>query len=179
MKVRTEHIKETVREYSFNESADSFPVLAEMVAAGECRFTGPVTVEINAGREMNHYRIDGVVRVPVQLECSRCLGSFAKSVVSRFTILFSENSGSNQDEDEVELEEKDLITASFEGDEIDLAPEIAEQVALEIPIKPLCSESCKGLCPVCGTDRNTGACSCTAEPKTSKFAALKDFKVRS
>jgi len=178
MKVRTEHIRETVREYSFSESADSFPVLSEMAVAGECRFTGPVVVEISAEREMDHYRVDGTVRVPVQLNCSRCLCSFDKAVLSRFTILFSECSGNSLDEDEVELEERDLISASFSGDEIDLAPEVAEQIALGIPLKPLCSESCKGLCPVCGIDLNNGSCNCVADSKQSKFSALKDFQVR-
>ncbi len=179
MKIRTEHIKETVREFSFNEPPESFPVLAAMAAAGECTFTGPVQVEFTAGRELDHYRIDGTVNVPVQLHCSRCLCTFDKAVFSRFTIFFSQGSASQQDEDEVELEERDLITASFSGDEIDLMPEIAEQVALEIPLKPLCSEVCKGLCSTCGIDLNTGTCSCLRAQKQSKFAVLKDFKVRS
>lgn len=179
MKVRTEHIKEAVRKYSFSEPAESFPVLAAMAAAGECCFTGPVATEITVGREKDCYRVDGTVLVPVQMTCSLCLCSFDRTLKSSFTILFSENAGINQDEDEVELEERDLITAGFSGDEIDLAPEIAEQVALEIPLKPLCSESCKGLCPVCGTDLNAGACDCAPAIAPSKFAALKDFKVRS
>ena len=178
MKVRTEHIKETVREYSFNEPAESFPVLAEMVAAGECRFTGSVQVALTAERELDHYRVEGTVSVPVQLDCSRCLCSFDRTVFSRFTIFFREGTAANhEEEDEVELGEHDLISTCFSGDEIDLMPEIAEQVALEIPLKPLCSENCKGLCPVCGIDRNTGSCSCVIEQKQSKFAVLKDFKV--
>lgn len=179
MKVKTEHIKEAVREFSFSMPAVSFPVLAEMAAAGECRFTGPVDASCTAGREQDHYRVDGTVQVPVQLNCSRCLCSFDKMVQSNFTILFSEDSGNSLDEDEIELGDRDLITVGFSGDEIDLAPEIAEQVALEIPFKPLCSESCKGLCPVCGADHNVVDCTCAQEPGPTKFAALKDFKVRS
>ncbi|QOX79012.1 DUF177 domain-containing protein [Trichlorobacter lovleyi] len=179
MKVRTEHIKEAVREFSFNEPAESFPVLAAMMAAGECRFTGSVQVALTAERELDHYRVEGTVSVPVQLDCSRCLCSFDRTVFSRFTIFFREGAAVNhEEEDEVELEERDLISSSFSGDEIDLMPEIAEQVALEIPLKPLCSESCKGLCPVCGIDLNSGTCSCVSEQKQSRFAVLKDFKVR-
>jgi uncharacterized protein len=178
VKIRTEHIKETVREYTFIEPAGSFTLLAEMADAGECRFTGPVEVQVSAGRELDHYRIDGTVSVPVQLDCSRCLCSFDKAVVSCFTIFYSHGSAPRQDEDEVELEERDLITTSFSGDEIDLLPEIADQIALEIPLKPLCYETCKGLCPVCGLDLNTGVCTCVTTPKQSKFAVLKDFKVR-
>jgi len=57
----------------------------------------------------------------------------------------------------------------FEGDEIDLLPEIGEQVALTVPLKPLCSETCKGLCPFCGADLNTTACGCGQEQAYSKF----------
>ena len=179
MKVRTEHIKESVREYSFVESAGSFPILHEMESAGECSFTGPVQIAVKACREMDHYRVEGSLTVPVQLTCSRCLCSFSKPVASCFTIFFREGVADQEDDDEVELAEQDLISTSFSGDEIDLMPEIAEQVALEIPVKPLCSDSCKGLCPVCGVDLNSGCCSCTVEQKPSKFAVLKDFKVRS
>lgn len=180
MKVKTEHIKEVVREYDFIKPYASFPVLQEMESAGECRFMGPVSVTVKAGKELDHYRVDGTLTVPVQLICSRCLGSFDKAVASSFSIFFREGRSCQQeDAEELELEERDLISSVFSGDEIDLMPEIAEQVALEIPVKPLCSESCKGLCPQCGVDRNVAQCSCNAEEKPSKFAALKDFKVRS
>lgn len=179
MKVRTEHIKEAVREYSFIEPIASFPVLQEMEAADECLFTGSVQVVVKAGREQDHYRIEGSLVVPVQMTCSRCLCSFDRTVTSKFTIFFREGVAAQEDEDELELDEQDLITTSFSGDEIDLMPEIAEQVALEIPVKPLCSEQCRGLCPSCGIDLNSSSCSCVAVEKPSKFAALKDFKVRS
>lgn len=179
MKVRTEHIKETVRQFVFREAADSFPVLASMAQAGECRFNGPVCVELSAGREMDHYRVEGALSVPVSLTCSRCLADFDRDVSSQFTIFFREETGSGMDdEDEVELDERDLVSATFEGDEIDLLPEIGEQVALSIPLKPLCGENCKGLCPSCGADLNTTVCGCGQEEKFSKFSALKDFKVR-
>ncbi len=178
MKIRTEHIKETVRDFSFTEPADSFPVLMAMVAAGECRFNGPVKSALAVVREMDHYRVDGSVSVPVQLECSRCLCSFERTVFSQFTIFFREGVVVCEDEDEVELDERDLISSSFSGDELDLMPEISGQISLGIPIKPLCSGSCKGLCPSCGIDLNTEICSCVREPENIKFAALKDFKVR-
>lgn len=178
MKVRTEHIKDAVRAYHFTEEAVSFPLLTEMEANGECRFSGPVVVAVHAGKEHDHYRIEGQVDVPVQLECCRCLNLFEKQIASRFTIFFREGTTSHEEEDEVELAEFDLVSTCFSGDEIDLAPEIAEQVALEIPLKPLCSESCKGLCSICGVDLNTATCSCSTVARQSKFDALKDFKVR-
>ncbi len=179
MKIKIDHIREKSRQYSFTESAESFPVLADMSSAGECNFTGPVNVNVTAGREFDHYRVDGLVTVPIQQNCSRCLCSFDKNICSSFSIFFRENFKNLEEEDEVELEERDLITADFSGDEIDLSMEIAEQVALEIPLKPLCSETCKGLCPVCGVDLNTETCSCVLDSKQSRFAALKNFKISS
>lgn len=179
MKVRTEHIREAVRHFVFEESADAFPALAAMQSAGECRFNGPISVELSAEREMDHYRVEGALYVTVSLVCSRCLADFNRKVETDFTIFFRETTGEEEyDESEVELEERDLVSASFTGDELDLGPEIGEQVALNIPLKPLCDDGCKGLCPACGADLNIAVCGCAKEEKPSKFSALKDFKVK-
>jgi uncharacterized protein len=178
MKVRLDHIRDITRELTFTEPVASFPVLVEMVTSGECAFAGPVQATLTAGREMDHYRVEGTVTVPLQQTCSRCLAGFEKQLSSRFTIFFREGTPQVGDEEEVELAEQDLVSAVFSGDEIDLLPEIGEQVALAVPLKPLCSEQCKGLCPLCGADLNTAECGCSREPVNLKFAALKDFKVQ-
>lgn len=179
MKVRIDHIRDAIREFAFCEPVSSFPVLVDMAEAGECGFNGPVQVQVAAGREMDHYRVEGTVSVPVQQVCSRCLETFEYALSSRFTIFFREGDPQEiADEDEVELDEQDLISAIFTGDEINLLPEVGEQVALAVPVKPLCSEACKGLCPVCGADLNITDCNCSKEPVSLAFAALKDFKVQ-
>lgn len=180
MKVRTDQIKDIPRELEFVEPAESFLILADMVSSGECRFKEPVGAKLSISREAGHFKVNGVVATVASLDCSRCLASFDYLVDSRFTMIFREGSQSFQeDEDEVELGEQDLVTVSFSGDEIDLMPEIGEQVALAMPLKPLCSDTCRGLCPVCGADMNDHNCGCGYEPVNMKFAALKDFKVRS
>lgn len=178
MKVRLDHIRDVTRELTFLEPVESFPVLVAMVASGECVFDGPVQATLVAGLEMDHYRVEGTVTVPLRQTCSRCLTSFEQLLSSRFTIFFREGTPQEGDEEEVELAEQDLVSAVFSGEEIDLLPEIGEQVALAVPLKPLCSEQCKGLCPLCGADLNTAACGCSCEPVNLKFAALKNFKVQ-
>lgn len=179
MKLKTDHIKEKAKAFSFCEPAESFPALKDMEQSGECSFTGPVQVNCNALFEFRHYRVDGSVKTDADLICSRCLQNFQHRIDSGFTIFFNQGTELQTEEDELELDEQDLITATFSGDEIDLAPEISDQVALAIPLKPLCSGSCKGLCASCGTDLNQASCQCQNVQKESKFAALKDFKVRS
>ena len=180
MKFRTDHIRESALQLEFLEQPDSFPVLAAISASGECSFCGPVAVNISAERELNHYRVAGRVRTRIMLDCSRCLAGFEQEIDSSFTIIFRQHEkNAQEDEDEVELDEQDLVSATFSGDEIDLLHEIEEQVALAVPLKPVCSFNCKGLCPSCGSDMNTEPCNCTVKPENLKFAALKDFKVRS
>jgi uncharacterized protein len=118
------------------------------------------------------------VTAPLALSCSRCLAEFTSFVDTSFTIFFRKESAlASATEDELELGEMDLLSSAFSGDEIDLTHEIEEQIAMEIPLKPLCSDACKGLCHECGIDLNTSGCSCSKDPVRIAFSALKDFKV--
>ena len=178
MKISVEHIHEKPLTLHAEEPVTSFSVLSRMQGDGECTFTGPVTFDVSAAREYDHLRVNGRVSVPLQLTCSRCLSDYATAVDSSFTIIFRRATHDEvASEEETELTEQDLISVTYSGDEIDLSHEIEEQVAMEVPLKPLCSEGCKGLCPVCGIDQNKASCDCSRTPVNFKFSALKDFKV--
>ena len=79
----------------------------------------------------------------------------------------------NTGEGERELEEDDLTTAFYEHDEIDLDHLMREQFHLALPMKPLCREDCKGLCPRCGANRNTTTCTCEVRWEDPRLAGLK------
>jgi uncharacterized protein len=81
-----------------------------------------------------------------------------------------------QDE-EVELAEEELVSATYEGNEIDFTAEVAAQIIMAIPIKPLCRENCRGLCPTCGADLNIAECACDRNEAGFKFSALKNLKI--
>ena len=177
MKLSVDHIREKGQHLQGQEPIESFPVLAGMQKDGICSFTGPVAYDIRAEREYDHLRVSGTVSVPLHLACSRCLSEYASRAATHFTIIFRR--GSHEEVvagEETELNEQDLVSATYSGDEIDLTHEIEEQIAMEIPIKPLCGEACKGLCPSCGTDLNKSDCTCQRTPINFKFSALKDFK---
>lgn len=83
------------------------------------------------------------------------------------------------DEDEgPEVAVEDLDVFPFDGERIDLEPLFREQFVLAIPYAPLCAETCKGLCPQCGIDRNTASCTCQP-PIDPRLAALKGLKIPS
>lgn len=163
------------------EAADDYILYPSLVAAkesGECEFLAPVTTSLTVVREFDHIRVNGVIGTIVKLSCSRCLAEYTADIESRFTIFYT-RSAESQPEDEVELGEQDLISVTYAGDEIDFADEIAEQVLLEIPYKPLCAEECKGLCFSCGTDLNNAVCSCSDNAVSMTFSSLKELKMKS
>ena len=75
-----------------------------------------------------------------------------------------------------EVEDDDLETSYYGDDQIDLSELMREQFYLVLPMKPLCTEDCKGLCAQCGTNLNTGTCDCAPVWEDPRLAALKAIK---
>jgi uncharacterized protein len=175
LKIRVEDIKDAAKVLTGTEPIDDYPSLAAMQEAAECRFTSPLQLHLTVTREYDMIRVHGEVATRLRLGCSRCLNEYEMAIASPFTIFYTRATDLPLDE-EVELAEEDLVSATYQGDEIDLTPEIAEQVLLEIPFKPLCREECRGLCAVCGADLNVTECGCDRRDTSLTFSALKDFK---
>jgi uncharacterized protein len=177
LKIRVTEISEKVKCLESVEDISFFPTLVQAQTAGECLFLSPVSVSLAVAREFDHIRVNGNVGTKVGLVCSRCLCEFTTELASTFTIFYT-NAATAQPEDEVELGEVDLISATYSGDEIDFSNEIAEQVLLGIPYKPLCSEECLGLCVSCGANLNDLDCSCSSNATSMAFSSLKGLKVK-
>ena len=107
--------------------------------------------------------------------CSRCLESINFPIGA--DVCYTLIPGKAEEKDDLELTEEDLEIGLYQGDVIDLTPIVCEQIILQIPIKALCGENCKGLCPHCGTDLNVAPCNCRENFVDSRMAVLKDFKI--
>ena len=176
LKIRIEQVKRKQLDLSAEEPAAHYPSLVEVEKDGGCSFIAPVSAQVSAIWEYDHVRASGQVLSAVRLTCSRCLAEYELPLASEFTIFYTESTG-DELEEEVELSDVELISASYQGEEIDLDFEIAEQVMLEIPFKPLCSESCLGLCSRCGADLNAGECGCDRGGINMKMVALQKIKI--
>jgi uncharacterized protein len=105
--------------------------------------------------------VSGRLRGTLQLRCARCLKDFAAPL-------------------EVEVREMYVPDPDLEGDEYALDPEgsvdpeqmVRDTVGLELPFSPLHSVDCKGLCPVCGGDRNLGECPGDHPQVDARWSAL-------
>ena len=135
----------------------------------------PVGLAFDVYKDNDQFRLVGRVQTTLRLECSRCLEAFPRPVDSSFDLRYQPHSR-NTAEGEREVEEDDLTTAFYENDAIDLGQLMREQIYLSLPMKPLCSVGCKGLCPVCGTNLNVAGCDCPGRWEDPRLAALKAIK---
>ena len=176
MKIRIDDLKNKTAHLSDEESLEGYPTLLALQNVGEISFLAPLRIDLTIAREYDHIRVNGRVETRMALNCARCLAEFRININSPFTIFYMRAVGLADDED-VELAEEDLITATYEGDEIDFTSEIAEQIILAIPLKPLCREDCQGLCPACGVDLNVAECACGRNDVNFKFSPLEYLKI--
>jgi len=146
---------------------------------GALTFLAPLHYRVRALKSGDIVDIEGELATRLQLSCSRCLADFPLVLEFDFAVAFTHAdalSVEDDSEDGVELTADELGLGIYEGEEIDLHEALYEQILLALPSRPLCSDACKGLCSVCGTDLNVSTCRCSPEPFNSKFGALKDFK---
>jgi uncharacterized protein len=181
MEIRLEQIEEEGLTFEFETSVDTFPVLAEMDANGECEFTAPLRTSLKALRIGEMVEINGDVETSVRLPCSRCLQPFERLLKSNFALTYMQQTADVMEDNEpqeVELSAEDMGIVYFQGEKINLKDAIQEQVVMEFPLRQLCKPDCKGLCPKCGADMNEDPCDCRQRPSTEKFAALKKWSVK-
>ncbi len=142
------------------------------------RVVTPVSLAFDIHKDKQHFRLVGRVVATLELPCSRCLEPFAWPVDAEFDLRYQPHTAPPADV-EREIEEDDLTTAFYENEEIDLGQLMQEQFYLLLPMKPLCTETCKGLCPACGTNLNRGTCDCSTQWEDPRLAALKALKKES
>jgi uncharacterized protein len=137
---------------------------------------GRVDVTISLKRLRQTLYLEGELRSTAEMDCSRCLEMAPLPIRATFKYVLTPAPAQYQEE--TELTKEDLDFVHYQDDLIDLDPLITEQIMLQIPMKVLCREDCKGLCPHCGTNLNQNRCQCHTERVDSRFEILKQFKKR-
>jgi len=145
---------------------------------------GEGVAELDLYADGTHCFASGTFKGHLTVACSRCVSATRIELDEKLMVTFLPPGEMPTDDDEpapgnedgAEVAEGDLDVFPFDGDKIDLEPLFREQFVLAIPYAPLCREDCKGLCPQCGTDRNSGTCSCE-KPIDPRLAALKGLKL--
>jgi uncharacterized protein len=140
--------------------------------------SGPVEVQGILTKTGQGILFRGRVRGKLKLQCSRCLDQFLKSLDEPVELEWRlVSTPPSEREGESGLQIEDLETSLIHEGILDLSESILEEVILAVPIQPLCRESCLGLCPICGENRNSNPCQCKAKEQNGPFSILKNLKV--
>lgn len=167
-RIRTseEHVEREYQPDALGPDGDAYRVVA------------PVKLAFDIHKDKDKFHLVGRVATELELGCSRCLEPFRVPVDAPFDLRYqprTDDSGGG----EHALGDDDFDTALYDDEQIDLGQLIQEQCYLALPMKPLCVEGCKGLCPSCGTNLNKGTCSCDTHWEDPRLAALKALKKES
>ena len=136
------------------------------------RVVASVHVEFDVHKDKDRFRLVGFAETELEVPCSRCLEAFRMPVNASLDLRYHPAAGLTSEGDR-EVQEEDLGTSFYRDDQIDLNELLREQFYLALPMKPLCREDCRGLCPQCGSNRNTEACACEPEWQDPRLAPLR------
>jgi len=132
----------------------------------------PVQAQLNIKKVGTEVVVSGNILTDVELQCSRCLKDFTSKLSFPFEAIFHPVE-QLKEEEKHELNVEELDMGFYSKDELDLFDLIKEQIMLNLPMKPLCNELCKGICLQCGADLNTGDCGCSEKEMDTRLVALR------
>jgi uncharacterized protein len=131
--------------------------------------------ELLAGTD-GEIRIQGSYTVQMLSECDRCLGRAEFALDETFD-LFYRPMIEIAHEEEVAIDEGEAEIGFYEGGGMQLEDVLRERVLLALPMQRVCRESCQGICPVCGKNRNDGACDCKPTATDDRWGALRKLHI--
>lgn len=136
-------------------------------------------VEEHTGKRevIKDIRLRGRLSVGLELQCARCLEPVRQDVNRQFELLYRPL-GADAGRDELSVTDAEAEIGYYRGEGILLEDVLREQVLLALPLKTICQENCKGLCPQCGKNLNQEQCSCTVPAEDPRWEALKDIRSR-
>lgn len=132
-----------------------------------------IAVTGSKGAGAGEFLIEGTFQFQAAISCARCLEPVPFANTSEFAVTFRPHpSAGTADDPEIEIEEGDLDVEYYSEPQVALEQLAGEQIELALPMRIVCAESCKGLCPRCGANRNRGECGCQPEVIDDRLQAL-------
>lgn len=154
------------------------------VPPGEIDYDGKIvqsSVLHSEGRAqlLNHslgeVRVQGKLEVKVQATCDRCLETASFPIQNDFDLVYmpaTEARSGGEDE----IDEGGIEIGYYEGTRLAIKDILREVVLLALPMQLICAEECKGICAICGGNRNLRDCGCSREAVDDRWSQLKNFR---
>ena len=180
MLIQVDRLQKRPQEVAIKEPATGFAVLDSLVVQKALTFTTPLQGQLSAVMAGDIIEVFGHISTSLEMTCSRCLTKVPCDLNIDIHLCYSETKEDVLEQhDELELQKDQMGLISYAGKEIDIRPDIEQEIIMALPQHVLCHNDCRGLCPVCGIDLNSSKCSCEPPVFLDGLAALKDFKVKS
>lgn len=139
--------------------------------AGPLKAAGKVELSLGS---LSEIRVRGHLAVKMEADCDRCLELAQFPIESDFELYYRPVSEGYGEEKAIDEDESQM--GFYEGDGLELNDVLREEVLLELPMQRVCRADCKGMCPVCGQNRNQADCACQRAAADDRWAALKALK---
>jgi uncharacterized protein len=131
------------------------------------------TAELHISTE--ELRVKGQLQVSLRMECDRCTEPFVKNIDEEFDLIYVPTPEVSPGS-EIAIGPNDSHVGFYDGPGLELNDILLEQVLLALPLQRVCREDCRGICPICGQNRNETECDCRAQLSDERWSALRDLK---
>jgi uncharacterized protein len=158
-------------------------------ATGDFKVVSPATLTGEVRKDGQKVRLQGKLTATLEVACSRCLEPLNVPIDLALDLLFLPATpaagtahgravahGKDDEDDGDPVADDDLGVSYYKDDVLDLGDIVREQFYLVLPMKPLCRNDCRGLCPVCGINRNRETCTCRADWVDPRLEPLKNLR---
>ena len=176
MKITLDQIKASPTPLHYHEAAEALSARLHEgnVVGDDFRFRGGLDADLQHYRAGLDVIVEGQIGGPVEGTCARCLEPYTFPIAQDLRVLLAPRASAGDGESD-----DDLGLGFFDGEEIDVTALVVEHAILGLPTVPLCSDSCRGLCPHCGNNLNVRPCTCDVETsaRTGGLAALASLKI--
>lgn len=160
----------------------SFPAELSLVAQpdeldfelAEVRLAEGVGLDLSIQQTDNEYILSGQCSATAEMDCARCLETAHLELHGEISLIAIRPISDEADKFDSNGDSEQEVTRLDVNESLNLDDVIRRALFSEIPHKPLCREDCKGLCPVCGANRNEQRCGCDTEQRDSRWDALSD-----
>jgi uncharacterized protein len=180
VQIQIDKLKRRPRQITIDEPAADFPILNELAAQGTVIFDQQVTGSLEATWAGDVIEVAGYLSTTVTLPCGRCLMPVTGKLNIPVALCYSEADDNlvAPDVEKLEIRHEELGLIFFTGPEIELRPDLEQEVLMALPQQPLCRETCRGLCPICGINLSLESCHCIPPVFHTGLAALENYKVK-
>jgi DUF177 domain-containing protein len=163
MYIKIANLSDGVYDYELNEPLSEFEL-------GE-PFIGNIKIAVRLSKIQNQIVLNASFSIDASLTCDRCAKDFKRVLNNSYQMVYILGKQLQDGENDF-----NISYLPADADKIFIDSDVRDYALLSIPMKKLCREDCKGLCPKCGKDLNEGKCTCTEEEIDERWAPLLELK---